>query len=257
MKKLDYSIIDWIAGVPKYNLEDFEFICDTFGLKYRINKIYNHKVVTFNIHEMRTEQLHVIFEFVKNNLFRITRIDVKFDFEISIENLLNSDSYTNYSNIIMGKEGIETIYYGNRGSNLFCRIYDKGKELKIDDVLTRLEYEIKSDLAEEFNEQVRFFGYDEAISYIYKKIVIFNEKNEIHILDNYETVETLKINILKDKSDRVKFKNFCVHNSNSIINYMKKYNLSFNMFMTLINDVSNFDKNLDKFIFCDRREKIC
>ena len=189
MKKLDYSIIDWVAGVPKINLEDFEFICDSLKLKYRVNKIYNHKVITFEIHEMKTEQIPLIFELVKNGLFRITRIDIKFDFQISIDKLLDSDKYTNYSNIIMGKEGIETIYYGNRGSSLFCRIYDKGKELK-------------------FSEQVFFFGYDEAISYIYKKIVIFNEKQDIHILDNYETVETLKINILKDKSDRVKFKNF-------------------------------------------------
>lgn len=257
MKKLDYSIIDWVAGVPKCNLEDFEFICDNLALKYRVNRIYNHKVVTFEIHEMKTEQIPVIFELVKNGIFRITRIDVKFDFEISIEALLNSDSYTNYSNIIMGKDGIETIYYGNRGSNLFCRIYDKGKELKIDDILTRLEYEIKSDLAEEFSELLFFFGYDSAISYIYNEIKKFNTKKNIHILENYETVETLKINILKDKSDRNKFKNFCVHNSNSINYYMKKYNLSFNMFMTLINDVSNFDKNLDKFIFCDRRDEKC
>lgn len=257
MKKLDYSIIDWIAGVPKCNLEDFEFICDSLSLKYRVNKIYNHKVITFEIHEMKIEKIPVIFELVKNGLFRITRIDVKFDFEISIDNLLNSDKYTNYSNIIMGKEGIETIYYGNRGSSLFCRIYDKGKELKIDDILTRLEYEIKSDLAEEFSEQVFFFGFDDAISYIYKKIVIFNEKHEIHILDNYETVETLKINILKDKSDRVKFKNFCVHNSNSINKYIDKYKLSWNMFFTLLNDIPNFDKNLDIYIYKDRREEIC
>lgn len=248
MKKLDYSIIDWVAGVPKINLEDFEFICDSLALKYRVNKIYNHKVVTFEIHEMKTEQIPLIFELVKNGLFRITRIDVKFDFEISIDKLLDSDKYTNYSNIIMGKDGIETIYYGNRGSNLFCRIYDKGKELKIDDILTRLEYEIKSDLAEEFSEQVFFFGYDEAISYIYKKIVIFNERNEIHILDNYETAETIKINILKNKSDRIKFKNFCVHNCNSINKYIDKYKLSWNMFFTLLNDIPNFDKNLDIYI---------
>lgn len=245
VKKLDYSVLDWIAGVPLCNIDDFEFVCDTFNLKHRINKIFNHKVVTFELKEMSVDKTPVIFELVKNNMLRITRIDIKFDYAIDINDVFESDSFTQYSNIIIGNEGIETVYYGNRGSNLFCRIYDKAKELRLDEKLTRIEYEIKGDLAEEFNEQIRFFDFDNAISLMYEYILEFNKQKEINLLDNYETVETLKINILNEKSEREKFKNFCTHNSNSINKYIDKYNLSWNMFFNLINDIPNFDKNLD------------
>jgi len=248
IKKLDYSVLDWIAGVPLCNINDFEFVCDTFKLKYRKSKIFNHKVVTFELKEMSVDKIPVIFELVKNNLLRITRIDIKFDYEIDINKAIESDLYTQYSNIIIGLEGIETIYYGNRGSNLFCRIYNKAKELKLDEKLTRVEYEIKGDLAEEFNEQIRFFDFDNAISLMYKYILEFNQQKGINMLDNYETIETLKINILNEKSEREKFKNFCIHNGRSINKYISKYDLSWNMFFNLINDIPNFDKNLDIYI---------
>ena len=63
-----------------------------------------------------------------------------------------------------------------------------------------------------------------------------------------QTIETLKINILNEKSEREKFKNFCIHNGKSINKYINKYDLSRNMFFNLINDIPNFDRNLDIYI---------
>lgn len=87
--------------------------------------------------------------------FKITRVDVAFDFLNCDESAANlyalydaseSDGRKLKTQVIFGPTG-DTFYLGSRSSDRMVRTYDKGRQQGLDATWTRIELELKGDLA--------------------------------------------------------------------------------------------------------------
>lgn len=216
--------VDWLSIINdgiSYN--EMLILLDTNSVKFEERYFMSKKYVV--VDKLCYEQaLRLVFSY---SSLRITRIDIKFDFTNKFEEIV-SDNYSifePYSTI--SKHGkLETIYFNSRQTNLFCRLYDKQAESHLDTPLTRLEFEIKGDLALEFSKRLSFLGLVDASNFIFDKINEFCARKHLTNLFYVTTKSYLPMEFLNREDTKYKFRNFVRHNSNSYKKYMKFFDIS-------------------------------
>ena len=166
--------VDWLSvindGIP-YS----QFISDlrlNTNIEFTEKYMFNHQYVV--ISKNSYTEFFDYFE-SKNGICRITRLDLKFDIAEPYHCVLSKyQNEFSYSSGVFDKEEISTIYFNSRQSDLFCRLYNKQKESDLDFPLTRLEYEIKGIIMQNFSMRYFYFGLDDALNYLYELITEFN-----------------------------------------------------------------------------------
>lgn len=235
--------VDWISVVPQKT--DIESLCGflkekniDFKVRYMLNNLYcviDHKSYKhfFDVFESTDLKL----------MCRITRLDIKFDFDKPYFELIDEFKRSwNYSNGIYDREGDSTIYFNSRKSSLFCRFYDKAKELKLNDVnLSRLEYEIKGYTIAVFSHRYTMFGLSDALNFLYESLASFNYRKGLDLIaGTFEFDEPVPLDLLTRKSEKEKFRAFLKQYHHSILNYVDMLESS-DDFFDLCHDISKFD----------------
>lgn len=220
---LKYSI-DWISVIND-NIS-YDEMCLFFhqkNIKFDERYFMNNKYLVIG-KESYSDLLHLM---IDNNDFRITRIDVKCDFKNDFEGVVLDGIalWEPYSSVSKGGK-LQTLYFNSRQSDMFCRLYDKQAESDLDFPLTRLEFEIKGDIAYEFSKRLCYIGLDDAVNFIYSKINEFCKRKSLNHLFHITTKAYLPFEVIERKTIKNKFRRFVHHNTNSYSRYMEYFNLS-------------------------------
>ena len=238
--------IDWLSLInDSVSYDEMLILLDEYQIKFEERYFMNKKYVVVDkaFYQSALDLVSL------DPSVRITRIDIKFDFEDSFDDVVSNyyDLFEPYSTISkFGK--LETIYFNSRQSNIFCRLYDKQAEAHLDSSLTRLEFEIKGDFAFEFSKRLSYLGFDDASNFIFDKINEFCERKHLTKLFYVTTRSYISFDFINNQEMKYKFRNFIRHNRNSYKNYMKFFDISpsdFDILMT--GDLQDLEKFLSKY----------
>lgn len=216
--------VDWLSVINdgiSYDemLSSLEAYDIEYSEKYFMNKKYA------KIEKGSLCRFLMTFHLLKG--IRITRLDFKLDFNNSFTDVFNKYSCDfNSHSEVSKKLKFETIYFNSRQSDLFCRLYDKTAESNLDFPLTRLEYEIKGNLAFEFSARFFHFGFRDAINWFFEKINEFNSRKGLSNLFYISTTDTVDFKLVDNATTKEKFRRFVKHNKNSYKKYSEYFNLS-------------------------------
>lgn len=241
--------VDWISVVPEKT--DIDSLCgfmNSKGIIFKVRYMLNHLYCVID-----KKSYYTFFDVYESTdlklMCRFTRLDIKFDFtKPYLEIVERFKKQWNYSNGIYDKEGDATIYFNSRKSSLFCRFYDKAKELNLNTNLSRLEYEIKGYTINVFSERYKLFGLNDALNYLYETLCGFNFRKGLDtIVGTFEFDEPLSWDFLSRKSEKEKFRSFLKQYRHSILRYVDMLKDG-SKFFALCQDMTDFDKILDDVI---------
>lgn len=240
---LKYSI-DWISVTnDKICYDEMLILLDRNEIKFDERYFMNNKYVV--IQKDCYERLLMLLTTTDN--IRITRIDIKIDFCNKFEDVvINSIAVIEpYSSISKGGK-LQTLYFNSRQSDMFCRLYDKQAESCLDFPLTRLEFEVKGDLAYEFSKRVSYVGLEDATNFIYDKINDFCKRKHLDHIFYVTTRSYLSFEVIEEQTIKEKFRRFVRHNRNSYENYMVHFDLTPNEFDDIMCGAIDLEKFLNK-----------
>lgn len=239
---LKYSI-DWISVInDNVSYDEMCLIFDKKGIKFEERYFMANKYLVID----KNCYSDLIQLMSKTSDFRITRIDIKSDFKEKFEDVVIDGIavWEPYSSV--SKKGkLQTLYFNSRQSDMFCRLYDKQAESNLEFPLTRLEFEIKGDLAYEFSKRLSYLGMADAVNFIYSKINEFCQRKGLNHLFYITTSSYLPFEFIERKTMKNKFRNFIRHNSKSYAKYMEYFDLSPNQLDDIMLGVIDLEKFLE------------
>ena len=226
------KLIDWLSVInDSVSFDEMLLDFERNGIKFGERHIFNYNYVVVD-----KESYSKMFDLLMGSTqYRITRIDIKFDYELSYSYLLNSyGSMFNFSSCVGNMNGTQTVYFGSRNSDLFCRLYDKTSEAGLDFDLSRLEYEIKGSVARIFSSRLSYIGFDDAYNYLMSTLYDFSAKhNLLDLYTIYDFSIPVDFSLVDDKISKDKFIYFVRHNGNSFLNWLDKFDLTAEEFKSL------------------------
>lgn len=229
------NVCDWISCTNEnISFEEFLFHLENNGVKFQIKRSYEYQYVVID-----KDTYYKFFALLtNNNNIRITRIDIKFDtFQDFFEMYLPRIEDIKPSSCIGKKDRFETIYFGSRNSDIYCRFYDKTKESNLKFPCSRLEFEIKGYIAKNFSLRYSLIDSDDALNYLLDNIQDFMYHHNITGLISFPSYgEYCKVDIISRCTKIEKFRRFCKQYSNSILDYLDSFNLSGNEFINLLEE---------------------
>lgn len=233
--------IDWISVINdgiSYN--DMLMLLEHHNISFEERYFMSKKYVFISKSLDNYRNLILLLRFVKD--LRITRIDFKMDFKNDFNDVVGKFDLDSHSEV--SKQGkVQTIYFNSRQSDLFCRLYNKQAESDLPFSLTRLEYEIKGNLAYIFSKRLSYLGFNDSLSFLFDKINDFNSRKGLTNIFYITTGEYLPIEIVEGYSVKNKFRRFIKHNRNSYSKYMDYFNITpdeLDKLMTGIIDLESF-----------------
>lgn len=246
VNKLDFFLrgIDWISVINDgVSYDEMLLLLESQGISFEERYFMNKKYVFISKSFDNYRKLIFLLSFCKD--LRITRIDFKMDFKNDFDEVVgifNLDSHSEVS-----KQGkVQTIYFNSRQSDLFCRLYNKQVESDLPFPLTRLEYEIKGNLAYIFSKRISYLGFDDSLSFLFDKINEFNSRKGLNNIFYITTGEYLPVDVVEDYSIKNKFRRFVKHNRNSYSNYMEYFNITPDDLDKLMNGIIDLETFLEE-----------
>lgn len=155
--------IDWISVINDgISYQEMLFLFERNGIAFDERYYMNKKYVVISKGLDNYRNLILLLCSIKD--IRITRFDFKLDYRNEFKELIEKFNLESHSEV--SKKGeVQTIYFNSRQSDLFCRLYNKQVESDLPFPLTRLEYEVKGNLAFEFSKRLSYIGFDDAFSF--------------------------------------------------------------------------------------------
>lgn len=231
---------DWISCTNEgVSFEEFLMLLDSNGVKFDVRRSFEHQYVVID------KKTYVEFFALapSNSFIRLTRIDLRFDtfqdFKAMYEPYLEE---WNPSSCV-GKPGrYETIYFGSRSSDLYCRFYDKQKESNLKFPCSRLEFEIKGYICKQFSLRMSYIDLEDALSFLLDNIRDFMFRQKLDGLVHFPTYGTyIPFDVVNHSSMVDKFRRFVKQYSSSILNYLDSFDLSGNEFVELLEEPSKLN----------------
>lgn len=182
-----FNSVDWLSVSPyRLGIDAFCKYLDDNDICFTKRVMFDNKYVVINRDNGSFVKFLSLFDsddFLRNHC-HISRFDVKFDFVWKYSELLDQfiDDFKFSNTISDSDKDIGTVYFNSRGSDTFCRLYDKQKELNIDSPLSRLEYEIKGLTAMSFSLTWTHLGFERAFDYLMGNLTQYNVKHGIDSL---------------------------------------------------------------------------
>lgn len=236
--------IDWISVINDgISYQEMLVLLDsrdiTFEERYYMNKKY--VFISKSLENYR----NLIFLLIFSKDIRITRIDFKLDFKNDFNEVVGKFNLESHSEV--SKKGeLQTIYFNSRQSDLFCRLYNKQAESALPFPLTRLEYEIKGNLAYIFSKRISYLGISDSLSFLFDKINSFNSRKGLTNLFYITSGDYLPVEVVESYSVKNKFRRFIKHNRNSYSNYMEYFNITPDELDKLMNGIIDLEKFLEE-----------
>lgn len=230
MIKLDkeqfFTSLDWLSVVPDGQinskdvvLSDLEKELEIYDIGHKLQKTFDNFYFVIN----KEDIIKFCYAFDSKLLHaRITRFDVRFDFEEKFEDLFNRvRKELSFSSCITNADNkVNTVYFGSRESGLFARLYNKTLESHLDCDISRLEYEVKGSLALQFSTRWQVFDLDDAISYISKWFTEFNNTNGlISVIGLFEFHDVKPYEFFHESEFKYKMRHFVRQYRNSLIDF--------------------------------------
>lgn len=247
VNKFDFFLrgIDWISLINDgISYQEMLFLLDSRGIKFNERYFMSKKyiVISKGVDNYRDIMLLLASE----KRLRITRIDFKLDFkndfeDVVVQRIANWEPHSSVSQ----KGHLQTLYFNSRQSDLFCRLYNKQVESDLPFPLTRLEYEIKGNLAFEFSKRLSYIGFADALDFLFDKINEFNTRKNLTDMFYITTKDYLSVNFIEDFSVKNKFRRFVRHNKNSYSYYIDYFNITPEDFDNLMTGVTDLEKFLE------------
>lgn len=226
VNKFDFFLhgIDWISVINDgVSYDEMLKLLECHGISFEERYYMNKKYVFISKSLDNYRNLVLLLSFVKD--LRITRIDFKMDFKNNFSDVVNRFDFNSHSEV--SKQGdVQTIYFNSRQSDLFCRLYNKQAESDLPFPLTRLEYEIKGNLAYIFSKRLSYLGFDDSLNFLFDKINDFNSRKGLSSIFYITTGDYLPVEVVDSYSVKNKFRRFVKHNRNSYLNYMEYFNIT-------------------------------
>lgn len=235
---------DWISCTNEgVSFEEFLILLDSNGIKFSIRRSFEHQFVVID----KSSYVEFFALLPSTPSVRITRIDLRFDtfqdFKAMYEPYLEDWRPSS----CVGKLGrYETIYFGSRSSDLYCRFYDKQKESNLNFPCSRLEFEVKGFLCKQFSLRISYISLDDALSFLLDNIRDFMYKQKLDGLVNIPTYgKYIPFDIVNHASMVDKFRRFVKQYSSSILSYLDSFDLNGNEFVELLEDKSKLNEFLE------------
>lgn len=235
---------DWISCTNEgLSFEEFLMLLDSNGIKFSIRRSFEHQFVVID----KTSYVEFFALLPSTSSVRLTRIDLRFDtfqdFRSMYEPYL--EEWTPSS--CVGKLGrYETIYFGSRSSDLYCRFYDKQKESNLKFPCSRLEFEVKGYLCKQFSLRATYIDLDDALSFLLDSIRDFMFRQKLDGLIHFPTYGTyIPFDIVNHNSMVDKFRRFVKQYSSSILGYLDSFDLTGNEFVELLENHNKLNEFLN------------
>lgn len=245
VNKFDFFLrgIDWISVINDgVSYDEMLMLLEHHGIFFEERYFMNKKYVFISKSLDNYRKLILLLSFVKD--LRITRIDFKMDFKNDFDDIVGKFDLDSHSEV--SKQGkVQTIYFNSRQSDLFCRLYNKQAESDLPFPLTRLEYEIKGNLAYIFSKRISYLGFDDSLSFLFDKINDFNVRKGLNNIFYITTGEYLPVDVVEDYSIKNKFRRFIKHNRNSYSYYLDYFNITPDEFDKLMIGATDLEKFLE------------
>lgn len=164
------SSIDWLTLVEQdMSIEEIsDFITSETNLVGNLRKIHN---ISSYVVPHSFYAYSCALQLVLDGKARISRIDIKFDFDERFDLFFARLADTEPSKILYERFDVpSTVYYGKRESDIYVRMYDKQLESNLLFPLSRVEFEVKGSVAFEFSKRIRFLGYVDAFMFLYSRL---------------------------------------------------------------------------------------
>lgn len=245
VNQFDFFIygLDWISVINDgISYQEMLFLLDKHGISFTERYYMNSKYVVIGKNIENYRNLILLFGSIKD--IRITRLDFKLDYkndfeDVVVQRIANWEPHSSVSQ----KGKLQTLYFNSRQSDLFCRLYNKQAESDLPFPLTRLEYEIKGQLAYEFSKRLSYIGFEDALSFLFDKINEFNQRKHLTDLFYMTTKDYLPLDFIESFSVKNKFRRFVRHNKNSYSYYMDYFRIGpeeLDDIMTGVTDINEF-----------------
>lgn len=243
VKQFDFFVygLDWISVINdgiSYN--EMLMLLDSKGIGFYERYYMNKKYVVIEKSTDNYRNFLLLFNTIRD--IRITRFDFKLDYKNEFKHVIEKFNFDSHSEV--SKKGeVETIYFNSRQSDIFCRLYNKQVESNLPFPLTRLEYEVKGQLAYEFSKRLSYIGFLDALSFFFDKVNEFNERKNLTKMFYMTTKDYLPVEFIEEFSVKNKFRRFVSHNKNSYSYYMDYFNMTlceFDNIMTGVTDINEF-----------------
>lgn len=229
------NVTDWISCKNEnISFEEFLIMLDENGVKFTTKRSYEFQYVVID----KTTYIEFFALMVNNPCIRITRIDFKFDtFQDFKEMYEPYISEWCPSSCVGKKDRFETIYFGSRQSDMYCRFYDKQKESDLKFPCSRLEFEVKGFVSRQFSLRYTFVGIDDALNYLLDTIRDFMFRQKIDGLISFPSYgEYVPFNLIEHNSKVSKFRRFVKQYKKSILDYLDSFDLTPNEFFQILSD---------------------
>lgn len=235
--------VDWISVINENCSFDelCEFITKNTNINFSTRYMFNHDYIV--ISKDSYQEFFDYYEDYLKDYCRFTRLDLKYDYREPYNEMRERFlEFWDWNTGVSDKEGLATIYFNSRQSDLFCRFYNKQKEAKLDYPLSRLEYEIKGAIIRQFSVRYRHRGLDDALNYIYSLMTEFNYNRGLTcIVPTFEYEQPLPNFDIVHKEKIEKFRTFLKQYRYSILDYVGLLRDKNELFDLCI-DMSDFDK---------------
>lgn len=247
MKDIDFEKcvlrIDWLTLVEQdMSLEEIsDFITYKTGLVGTLRKIHNVSsyVVPHNYYAYT-----IALQLVSDSKARVSRIDIKFDFEEDFELFFERLKNTEPSKILYEKFCVpSTVYYGHRQSDIYVRVYDKTLESQLDFALTRLEFEVKGSIAFEFSKRMKYLGNCDAFMYLYSKLEEYRVRHFdcLQMPSDLDIYDYFPFDTVDDNDYIARFYRFYKQYRNTVLGYCHNLKIDNDTFFEIMNtDFSDF-----------------
>lgn len=245
VNQFDFFIhgLDWISVINdgmSYN--DMLVLLDSNGIGFHERYYMDKKYVV--IEKTTDNYRNFLLLFCAFKDIRITRFDFKLDYKNEFKQVIERFQFDSHSEVSKNGE-VETIYFNSRQSDMFCRLYNKQIESNLPFPLTRLEYEIKGNLAYEFSKRLLYIGFSDALNFIFDKINAFNERKGLTEMFYMTTHDFIPVEFIEQYSVKNKFRRFVKHNKNSYAYYIDYFNMNPDEFDKVMTGVIDLEKFLE------------
>lgn len=233
MNKTNFiKLIDWISIINEnVSYDEMLFELELHGILFSERHMFNNKYVVID----KNSYSRCIDLLDGSSSYRITRLDLKFDYDMKFEDIVSLyGTDWDFTSCVGDRDSIKTIYFGSRNSDLFCRFYNKTAESNLDFDLSRLEYEIKGQVARLFSARLSYIGFDDAYNYIMQILTEFSSKhNLISFFNVFDFSSPVDFSIIDNKISKEKFIYFVRHNASSFLTWLDKFDITPEEFKSL------------------------
>ena len=236
------SSVDWISITNDgCSLDELISMFVDTNIDFNKRYIFNNEYLVITNDSYR--EFFDFYETTLKNYCRFTRLDLKYDYLQEFKEMKEDFlKFWQYKSGIVDREGLNTIYFNSRNTDIFCRLYNKTLESSLSFPLSRLEYEIKGSVIRQFSYRYRFTGLDDALDYLFSLFCEFNYNKGIDsIIQNFNFKQPVPLNIIEHIEKKEKFRKFLTQYRYSILDYLKLLGDDNELF-DLCRDMSDFDK---------------